>query len=282
MQENTKNQIIGVALLIILIGGGYLFMRGTTPFSNAPEGTNMATSTALSATTTQLDIAGGTISVTATGGYIVQEVPPEVSALEAPDHNAPIVFSASSSLSADQKSAIEKQAVAMRAQLAKDISNYSAWLALGGFFLSAGDYAQAAKIWDYVSLNWPADATVLGNLGDLYMTYLKDYPKAEASYLGAIRNDPYQKNAYRNLFTLYSIAYTPRNSAAEDILKEGIKNNPDTLDFYVSLARYYRDTGRTGEARTAYDAAITQAKRPVNAGAVGAASDLEAEQAALK
>ena len=229
--------------------------------------------------------ASGTVSVTSTGGgYTIKEVSVgrESPALKAPDYNAPIVFPASSNLTAEQKSAIEAQAAAMRAQLSRNSAEYTPWLVLGGFFKQAEDYTQAEEIWTYVSLRWPDDGTVLGNLGDLYLTYLKDYPKAEASYLGAIKNDLGQVNAYRNLFTMYSTVYTPRNSAAEYILKEGIKNNPDTLDFYVSLARYYRDNGRTEEARAAYDVAITQAKRTINASAAGAFDNLAAEQAALK
>ena len=286
MEPKKYQTTIGIVVLLALIGGGYLFTRQNQglPLILSPATLPAATSTAQAGMTTTTT-ASGTVSVTSTGGgYTIKEVSVgrESPALKAPDYNAPIVFPASSNLTAEQKSAIEAQAAAMRAQLSRNSAEYTPWLVLGGFFKQAEDYTQAEEIWTYVSLRWPDDGTVLGNLGDLYLTYLKDYPKAEASYLGAIKNDPGQVNAYRNLFTLYSTVYTPRNSAAADILKEGIRNNPETLDFYTSLARYYRDNGRTEEARAAYDVAIAQAKRLATASNFGAANDLEAEKAALK
>ncbi|MDO8522656.1 MAG: tetratricopeptide repeat protein [bacterium] len=274
MAPSSKSQTIGILIaLAVLIGGGYLFMRGTAPSSSMPAPLSTAS-------TTNSDIAGGTLGITGTGGYTVKEVPTGNNAPKAPDYNTPLVFSATSNLNIEQQSALQGQVTALRVQLAKNPSSYVAWLALGRAFKTAGDYAQAAEIWAYLSLNWPTDAIAFANLGDLYMNFIKDYPKAEASYLGAIRNNPLQVDAYRNLFSLYTNLYTTHASAAEDILKKGIANNSDAVDLYVLLARYYRDSGRTAEARAEYDSAIVQAKKQPSSAALVA--DITSEQAALK
>src|SRR3989344_6426285 len=277
MQNSKMNQIISIAALIALVGFGYYFIYNKSAFTNVPES---AIATSSHATTTTADIAGGTLGISATGGYTVKEVPTENNAPKAPDYNIPLVFSASAGFSEEQKSSLQTKAADLRAQLAKSPSNYTAWLALGSTFKMAGDYAQAEKIWKYVSLQWPADDVVLGNLGDLYMNFIRDYPKADTSYLGAIRNNPRQTNAYRNLFQMYSGVYTTHAYAAEDILKKGIKNNPEALDLYVLLARHYRDLGRTAEAKAEYDMAIVIAKGQTNAGAADILADITDEQAA--
>lgn len=276
INQNRQSIISIFIVLIVLVGGAFLFIRGTKPSAGAPG----SASTTSSASTTDMNIAGGTLGITGTGGYTVREISAGASAPQAPDYRAPLVFSSSLNLTAEQKSAIEAQATASRATLAKDPSNYTAWLSLGRSFKAAGDYAQAAKIWNYLSLNWPTDAISLENLGDLYMNFIRDYPKADASYLGAIQRDVHQINAYRNLFSLYTNLYTTRASSGEDILKKGIQNNPDALDLYVLLARYYRDSGRTAEARAEYEIVIALARKQPNSDALVA--DLVSEQAALQ
>ncbi|MEK7106842.1 MAG: hypothetical protein AAB899_01475, partial [Patescibacteria group bacterium] len=228
-----RNQITLLVTVIIIVIAGYFLVRSAKSPAGAPESptsTSTSTSPASASTetgTTTTNITVGNLSILAAGGYTVKEIPIQNTAPKAPDYSAPLIFSASVGLAEDQKSALQARVAGLRAQLAEDPFNYTAWLALGRIFKSSGDYAQAEKMWKYVSLQWPTDATVLGNLGDLYMNFIRDYPKAEASYLGAIRNDARQVNAYRNLFQLYSVLYTTHASAAEDILKKGIENNPE-------------------------------------------------------
>ncbi|MDO8552953.1 MAG: tetratricopeptide repeat protein [bacterium] len=282
-----RNQVALLVTVIIIVIAGYFLVRNAKSPAASPESTTSTSTSPESAsteigTTTTTITGGGTLGIVGTGGYTVKEISIQNTAPKAPDYNAPLAFSASLGLTADQKSALEARAASLRAQLAKNPFNFTAWLALGTVFKTAGDYAQAATIWTYLTLTWPTDAIALGNLGDLYMNFIKDYPKASASYLGAIKNDSRQINAYRSLFQLYSSLYTPNNSAAEDILKKGIQNNPEALDLYVLLARYYRDTGRIAEAKAEYDMAIVIAKGQTNAGAADILADITAEQAALK
>jgi predicted Zn-dependent protease len=92
----------------------------------------------------------------------------------------------------------------------------------------------------------------------------------------AISLDVHDVRAYRNLFSLYTdYGYKASSSAGEDILKEGIVNNPDSYDMDILLARYYRAHGRTTESNAAYDAAISIANRLGNTKLV---SDLTTEK----
>ncbi len=149
----------------------------------------------------------------------------------------------------------------------------------GTDYKKAGDYANAAKTWESVSSMWPQNIISFNNLGDLYMNYLKDYPKAEKNYLQHITNRSDDPNAYRTLFELYTTtSYKPSSTAAEDILKKGIANNTQAYDLNILLARYYKAAGRTAEAKAQYDLAIGIVTRQGNA-SLAAQIDEEAKSA---
>jgi len=135
-----------------------------------------------------------------------------------------------------------------------------ALLALGLKNKQAGDYAGAAAAWQRASALYPANIVSFNNLGDLYMNFLPNYPAAESNYLREITNLPVDINAYRALFELYTYHYKQGTPAAEDILKKGAAANPKAYDLQVLLARYYRDSGRTANARAMYEAAAANAR----------------------
>src|ERR1041385_7617776 len=70
-------------------------------------------------------------------------------------------------------------------------------------FKNTGDYANAIKTLQFISYTWPQNPVSNNNLGDIYMNYLKDYPKAETAYLNQIKVVATDLNAYRTLFELY-------------------------------------------------------------------------------
>lgn len=206
----------------------------------------------------------GGIHVVGTGGYIVKEVPDESpNAPTAPDYNASVLFSAS--VSAATRDQINAKLSATRREISNNPHDINQWIALGGLYELASDYSNAEKIWLYVSLKWPSEPTAFGNLGDLYMNYLKNYPKAEANYLADIHLRPIDLNAYHALFSLYTTKYKQGTAAAENILKQGISANPKAVDLQVLLARYYNTKGLSAEAQATYQAAITNAKSQGNA-----------------
>lgn len=124
---------------------------------------------------------------TRAGGYTV--TPETVTVVSRPDYKAPIIFSAS--LSADAKAAIEAQFSDIQTTLGKDPMNFEAWMRLGTLHKIAGDYKAAEAIWIYAGKQWTAYEPH-ANLGDLYLNFLRDYPKAEVEFKAALGlNPPY-------------------------------------------------------------------------------------------
>ena len=64
----------------------------------------------------------------------------------------------------------------------------------------------------------------------------------------------------------------------EDTLKAAIASNSKAVHFRVLLARYYKDAGRTAEAKAQYDAAIAKARELGN---TTLATQLEAERSSF-
>jgi Tfp pilus assembly protein PilF len=106
------------------------------------------------------------------------------------------------------------------------------------------------------------------------MNFLKDYSKAEQAYLSAIKADPAGAGAYRDLASLYDNLYKKGEGAGEAILKKGVAASPDSVDLRVILARYYKDAGRTAEAKEQYQAAIAAANK---AGQTEVAAQIQTE-----
>jgi cytochrome c-type biogenesis protein CcmH/NrfG len=178
---------------------------------------------------------------------------------ETPNYKRDLIFDAS--VNAAARTSLQAQFTAAKALLAKDSSDFNAWLSIGNIRLIGGDAAGAKEIWDYASKVWPTNQVTFNNLGDYYVNYQKDYAKAEANYLIAIKNKPTDPSAYRSLFGLYyTTGYKRTGTTAEDILKKGIAASPSTVDLQVLLARYYRDTGRKTEAKAEFNVAIATAQ----------------------
>ncbi len=247
-------QTVAGAVLIILIGGGiFLYMRrgSQSPASDTTPPPEAASSTA--------DGAPGmhTVSgVTGTGNFTVELAPTQLP--PAPDFRAPIAFSADVTL--DVRAAIQKNADVYIARIAKNAGDLQSWIDLATVHKMGGDYKTPETFWTYVTKAAPKNSVAFANLGDLYANFLHDYAKAEANYRVVISLDPSDTSPYTALFTLYSNVYKKGTSAAEDILKQGIKAAPQSVDLQVILARYYRSSGRTAEARAEYDAAIASAR----------------------
>jgi tetratricopeptide (TPR) repeat protein len=108
------------------------------------------------------------------------------------------------------------------------------------YYKIAGDFEGASDVWKFVSAVGPteAQATAFGNLGDLYMNFIKDYPKAEESYRQAINLKPDEISYYRDLHMLYRYLYKTDTTLAADILVEGIEKNPNNEDLLRLQAEY--------------------------------------------
>jgi len=121
---------------------------------------------------------------------------------------------------------------------------------------NAGDYEGAKEAWEYVVQIRPEDYVAYNNLGDLYHYYLKDYPKAEFYFKKVVELKPDYLQTYTNLHDLYKFLYKEKSDLADDILLEGIKNNPQDYYLRIFLASYYKDQGDKINARKYYEEAL--------------------------
>ena len=88
----------------------------------------------------------------------------------------------------------------------------------------------------------------------------------------------YASALYRDLFNVYANFYKQNAGNAESTLKAGIAANPKAIDLSILLAQYYRDHGRTAEAKAQYDLAIAAAKA---AGSTSLVATLETEKSSF-
>ncbi|MEI7719617.1 MAG: tetratricopeptide repeat protein [bacterium] len=222
--NNTSKMWAGLVLLAVLVVGSVFFMRTRT--AQAPT-TNTVSSASEASTTTSL---GNGVSVVAPAGTTIAVSP---SGNKAPSLTGPILISAS--LPQDAQTILKNKEVTLIAQLQKNPTNIDLWLDLGIDRKIGGDYAGAAEAWGYVAKAAPASASFVayGNLGSLYMDYLKDYPKAEANFKQAVLLSPHTIDYYRELYTLYKYSYKTNTTAAADILAQGLKANPGNADLLV-------------------------------------------------
>jgi tetratricopeptide (TPR) repeat protein len=257
MNSYSRTQMFFGALvaLAIVAGIGYVFWQGAHKPGFGGEGAATTTTG-----TTTMQVSPTTVIVTTPGGssYSVSQVPianpPAV-----PAYKGTIVCPAG--MPQEQCASIQSKDAAVIGKLQTKPTDASAWLQLGTLRKEAGDYQGATVAWDYFVALYPMNSAGYFNLADLYMNFVKDYPKAEANFLLAAKYAPGDTSIYADLFTLYTTtSYVPSHDAAENILKKGIAANPNAVNLQVTLARYYKSAGRATDAKAEYDAAIANAQ----------------------
>ena len=228
MQKNNSFWL-GIGILVAtILAGGFLFLR---PHSALAPTSATSTSSSMGSTT---DLGNGIVATGPSGAKI------EIvnNTVAAPSLNGPVVVSAS--LSVDAQTVLRQSEANLIASLKKDPTRVDLWLQLGVDRKIAGDYAGAIAAWNYVAEAGPASINYIayGNLGDLYMNFQVNYPKAEADYKAAIAIKPDVIDYYKSLFTLYTSFYKTNTTAAADIVAQGLKanpNNPDLLRLQAQL-----------------------------------------------
>ncbi|MBP9757126.1 MAG: hypothetical protein KBD06_00840 [Candidatus Pacebacteria bacterium] len=251
LNQSTMRALALLALAIAIILGGYFYQNSRQAASVTLDTAASSTDGMFSAVAPGQDTTRGTtniIPITAEATY------------KSPAY--PKTLSFSIKLSDSEKSTIQKAYGVVVGDLTEDRYDFNAWINLGTLNLMAGNYKAAETIWQFASTQWPTNQASHNNLGDLYMNYLKDYPKAETEYLAGIKNKPGDPNPYKNLFTMYSdTSYKPTNTAAEDILRKGITAVPTSVDLKYMLAVWYKKLGRTQEATAQFQTAINEANK---------------------
>jgi len=84
----------------------------------------------------------------------------------------------------------------------------------------------------------PKNTASFGNLGNLYLYFIKDYPKAEEAYQKAIDNYSFKIDYYRDLSILYEHKLDDVEKAEETTLR-ALKNNPSDIDAYKLIVSFY-------------------------------------------
>lgn len=214
MMTVYRNLAIGVLVVVLAGAGLYYATKGGSRSLTEPND---------NASTTVRILPDGTI--VAPEGYTVEELPTEGGAsIPAPNYKAALKFDAS--VSAEVRAALNAQLTSIQSEIAARPHDFTSWIRLGGLRKMAGDYAGAAEIWAYSSKMWPQETVSFSNLGDLYMNFLKDYPKAEANYKQVIALNPKAVDAYANLFFLYRDLYKQGTGADTAIVNQGLAANP--------------------------------------------------------
>jgi Tfp pilus assembly protein PilF len=194
----------------------------------------------------------GGISFEGDGDFVIEEVPVS-EAGPAPSLDRPVTVPATFPTETAQP--MRKEIANIVTQLKADPASVELWLALGLRRQEIADYEGAREIYEYVTRLAPSDSTAYINLGNLYHLYLKDFASSEQNFLKALERDRKVALVYLNLHDLYRYSYKINTTAAVDILKQGIKENPEMVDLYVRLAAYYKAQGKRADAKKYYEQA---------------------------
>lgn len=225
--KSTKYYLgAGIALAALLAAG--LYTLGGREEAPAP---GSATSTPATASSTS--VTAGGVTLTADGGK-VELVP--IESAKAPSLLGEIYVAGD--IPAEVQAQLRANLVEIIARLKKDPKDLGLWIDLGNNRRIAKDYTGAVEAWSYVAEAAPDNYVAFNNLGDLYMSVLKDYPKAEANFKRAIVIKSDVGDLYRSLYMLYLYYYKTDTSAARETLELGIKNNPGNQDLKDLLSEY--------------------------------------------
>ena len=195
MQNSARTWIVLAIVVIAILGAIALLLHKSA--APAPAGGSIATSTISASATTTTKITTKTTTTAIKGGTVTV--------------TGRTLQGGASQATTDQEYAL---------------------LAQGQTKKNAGDYRGAATIWESVALSHTFVSFIAyANLADLYMNFIRDYPQAEVDLNQVIALKPDYIDAYRNLYSLYTVyGYKAGTSAAADILAQGLKNNPNNQD----------------------------------------------------
>jgi tetratricopeptide (TPR) repeat protein len=169
-----------------------------------------------------------------------------------PSLERPVTFPANFPESA--KEASTTSLAGLKEKISANPSDMSLWYDLAVKYRMVQDYDGAVEIWEYIASVTPQDSIAIHNLGEHYFHYARDYKRAEGYYRQAIALAPQFSINYTDLFEMYRDVYKQDTSAAEDILKEGIRaiSTVEVVDLQLLLARHYRAKGDVEGARKYY------------------------------
>ena len=98
------------------------------------------------------------------------------------------------------------------------------------------------------------NAVLHNNLGNTYRD-LGDHAKAETEYRTAMKLNPKLTTPYMNLGSIYQYVFNKPDSALQ-VYADGIKSNPDYVDFYNATAAIYEQQGLNSKAASYFQQAL--------------------------
>lgn len=226
-----KKKIIFIILVLIVVSGTGFYIRGKilkTNNKNQEIISETSQSSSSQSSKNVVNIGGVTIEGDTKGVKIEPvEIKSNKLLLNIPTPNLDREIKITAEMSEDTKKIVTAKIQDLSSQLKKDSNNMENWLVLGVYLKTIGDYEGAKKVWEYIAIISPKNATSFNNLGELYAYYFKDNVKAEKNYAKAIENDPSAIYIYRNFFDFYR--YVTKDPAkARVLLEKGIAANPTT------------------------------------------------------
>jgi hypothetical protein len=240
--QNNNSYWLGAGILIAaLLVIGFFFMRpgveGKPSHNTAPTTTTGITGTSTATGTNDVNLGNGVIAHLPPGTHI-EQVNTGSTKVQPPSLVGAINISPT--LDPQAQTILRQKEETLITELKAAPTRVDLWLQLGVDRKIGSDYQGAADAWNYVAKVGPASLNYIayGDLGDLYMNFVKDYPKAETNYKAAIAINPKVIDYYRALSGLYVSFYKTGTGAANAIVAEGLKanpNNPDLLQLQASL-----------------------------------------------
>lgn len=227
---SMNRKIVWVLVAVIIIGIGTLLVKKTAFTKTAsPEGTPEYSTSTLT----------GPGGIQVSGNGKIQVLSDSASGLQAPSLNHETAFA--KDVPTEVRLKLTQQISKLVSSLKKDSTNFNAWMDLAIAYKIAGDLKQAEAIWLFLTEAAPTQGISAHNLGTFYHLTTKDFAKSEKYFLMAVAREPKQEINYLSFHELYRYSYKKDTSAAVDILKQGIKALPDTIDMHLALATYYRE-----------------------------------------
>lgn len=116
---------------------------------------------------------------------------------------------------------------------------FNGWIQIGILKQTIGDFEGARDVWEYAGIIEPLNSLSFSNLGELYWRYLHELPKSEANFRISIKHKPDDIQNYVSLAELYHYSYKEKADLADDVLLEGLGNNPGDGTLMRRLAYLY-------------------------------------------
>ena len=231
----NKNSIITIIVLVLLGVGYYLYTnKGYWPF--------------IPTTSQEITDEGVTIGVESTGDFKLENIPiattttagtQPVPLPPAPEYLRTFVYPAYFNVEA--RTITNKNIADQQKAIDKNKTDLNAWIELGNLYNLVQDYDGARIMWEYATKLNPDYFVPYANLGNLYMSDMRNYAKAEANFKLAIKADPNQINVYRSFYELYRFGFKD-DIKAKAILEEGIKANSNKAQDLIYLRDHYSET----------------------------------------